>query len=204
MMEFSTEEMDFFKDIFAECSPAIDSIEQQNHLSVQTNIPVSLKKVLGASQLTLLAEISHYQLWFPVKLKINNVGEFCPNLGTPEIIDVQGNERNWRITAPENISFFNVCQNQAQEIEILSLSTSGITLRVANSQNSALFLKQSSLEMRLPNEAPVTFALDLVRSDNNLVSAKFKDFKKGRDSLKKFLYNSHKAKYSDLYQDIVL
>jgi len=65
-------------------------------------------------------------------------------------------------------------------------------------------LKQSSLEMRLPNEAPVTFALDLVRSDDNLVSAKFKDFEKGRDSLRKFLFNSHKAKYSDLYQDIIL
>jgi len=157
---------------------------------------------LGASQLTLLAEISHYQLWFPVKLSINDSGVFCPNLGTPEIIDVQGNERSWRITTPENISFFNVCQDQ--EIEILSLSSSGITLKLANAQNAALMLKQSSLEMRLPNEAPVTFALDLVRSDDNLVSAKFKDFEKGRDSLRKFLFNSHKAKYSDLYQDIIL
>lgn len=202
MMKFSTEELDFFQDIFAECSPVGDLADKEHQLSVQTQIPTSLKKVLGASQLTLLAEISHYQLWFPVKLTINEAGVFCPNLGTPEIIDVQGNERSWRITTPKDISFFNICQDQ--EIEVLSLSSSGITLKLANAQNAALLLKQSSLEMRLPNETPVTFALDLVRSENNLVSAKFKDFKKGRDSLREFLFNSHKAKYSDLYQDIIL
>ena len=175
--------------------------EKKNQLSVHTSIPTSLKKVLGASQLTLLAEISHYQLWFPVKLNSNEAGRFCPDLGTPEIIDVQGNERSWRITTPENISFFNTCQDQ--EIEILSLSTSGITLKLTNSQNPAL-LRQSSLEMRLPNEVSVTFNLELVRTDANIISAKFKDFKNGRDLLKKFLFNSHKAKYSELYQDIVL
>lgn len=200
-MEFSPEELDFFQDIFTEYSPTGDVTEKKNQLSVHTSIPTSLKKVLGASQLTLLAEISHYQLWFPVKLNINEAGSFCPDLGIPEIIDVQGNERSWRITTPENVSFFNTYQNQ--EIEILSLSTSGITLKLANSQNSAL-LKQSSLEMRLPDEVSVTFNLDLVRTDANIISAKFKDFKNGRDLLRKFLFNSHKAKYSDLYQDIVL
>jgi len=202
MLEFSTEELDFFQDIFTECPSVNDFVEKENQLSIQTQIPASLKKVLGASQLTLLAEISHYQLWFPVKLNINQSGEFCPDLGTPEIIDVQGNERSWRIAAPENISFFNVCQDQ--EIEILSLSSSGITLKLTNSANAAMLFKQPSLEMRLPNEPPVTFALDLVRSEKNLISAKFKNFNKGRDSLRKFLFDSHKAKYSGLYQDVIL
>jgi len=201
-MEFSTEELDFFQDVFTESLPINELVGKKHQLSVQAHIPTSLKKVLGASQLTLLAEISHYQLWFPVKLSINAAGEFCPDLGTPEIIDVQGNDRSWRIITPENISFFNVCQDQ--EIEILSLSTSGISFKLADSQQASLLLKESSLEMRLPNDSPVTFALDIVRSDDNLISAKFKDFKNGRDSLRKFLFNSHKAKYSDLYQDIIL
>ena len=208
MMNFSTEELDFFQDIFTECTPFNDLAEQEHQLSVHTSIPTNLKKVLGASQLTLLAEIGHYQLWFPVKLNINKGGEFSPNLGTPEIIDVQGNQRNWRITAPENVSFLHLCQEKGQNkdhnIEIISLSTSGITLKLPNSQSAALFLNQPALELRLPNEAPITFALDLVRKDENLVSAKFKDFDKGRDSLRKFLFNSHKAKYSDLYQDVIL
>ena len=108
MMEFSTEELDFFQDVFTESLPINELVGKKHQLSVQAHIPTSLKKVLGASELTLLAEISHYQLWFPVKLSINAAGEFCPDLGTPEIIDVQGNERSWRITTPENISFFNV------------------------------------------------------------------------------------------------
>lgn len=207
-MNFSTEELDFFQDVFTECKPLNELSGQEHQLSVHTQIPTSLKKVLGASQLTLLAEIGHYQLWFPVKINLSNSGDFFPNLGTPEIIDVQGNQRNWRMTAPENVSFLHFCEesglNESQNIEILSLSTSGITLKLPNSQSGALFSNQPALELRLPNEDPITFALDLVRKDENFVSAKFKDFDKGRDSLRKFLFNSHKAKYSDLYQDIIL
>lgn len=202
MMEFSTEELDFFQDIFSECSPTNDLIEKNNNLSIQTHIPNSLKNVLDASQLTLLAQISHYQLWFPATFTINEAGEFCPILGTPEIIDVQGHDRSWRIRTPENISFVNSFQDQ--NIEIISLSTSGITLSLANAQQAALLLQQSSLEIRLPNDSPVTFTIDLVRSDDNFISAKFKDFKLGKDALRQFLFNSHKAKYSELYREAVL
>ncbi len=60
----------------------------EHQLSMQTEVPQSLKQVLVGSKLTLLAEISHYQLWFPVSLSLNNLGEFSPKLATSEIIDV--------------------------------------------------------------------------------------------------------------------
>ncbi len=201
-MEFSTEELDFFQDVFTEQPASCQLNEQKHKLSVQTNIPTNLKKILGNSKLTLLAEISHYQLWFPVSITLNEIGEFCPELGVPEIIDVQGHERSWRVSTPENVSLFNVCQNQ--EIEILSLSGTGVTFKVNGSENTFNQLKQSSLEMRFPDEKHIKLALDPVRTDDNIVAAKFKSIEQGRESLRKFLYNSHKAQYSDLYQVIIL
>ena len=115
-MEFSTEELDFFKNIFAETSTDCRVSEAKHQLSVQTDVPQYLKQVLVGSKLTLLAEISHYQLWFPVSLAINTQGEFAPKLGTPEIIDVKGNERSWRVNTPKNVALIDVFHDQ--EIEI--------------------------------------------------------------------------------------
>lgn len=201
-MEFSSEELDFFKNIFTE--PVVDcSLNQNKHtLSIQTSIPSNLKTILGNSKLTLLAEISHYQLWFPVTISLSDAGDFIPELGVPEIIDVQGSQRSWRVNTPENVSLFNSCLNQ--EIEILSLSGTGLTFKANSNDGIIKAFDNASLEMRLPDKQRVTLELDPVRSENNVIAAKFKNFEQGRESLRKFLYNSHKTQYSELYEDIIL
>lgn len=176
-----------------------DSLSQ---LSVQTNVPQYLKQALVDSKLTLLAEISHYQLWFPVSLAMNEQGDFSPKLGTPEIIDVKGNERSWRVNMPKNVALIDVSHDQ--EIEILSLSATGLTLKIPNLKDNSIDLLESSLEMSLAGEEPLKLELDLVRHEKNIIAAKFKDLKEGRESLRKFLFNSHKIKYSNLYQDVIL
>lgn len=201
-MELSSEELAFFKDIFAEPSSECQLNEQKHQLSVQTTIPSNLKKVLGNSKLTLLAEISHYQLWFPVSLSISSQGEFLPELGIPEIIDVQGHQRSWRVTTLDNVSLINLCQNK--EVEILSLSGTGVTFKAKGISKDVHTLGNSALEMRLPDHESVKLAIDPVRSDDDIVAAKFKNIEQGRESLRKFLYHSHKKQYSDLYQDIIL
>lgn len=201
-MEFSTEELDFFNDIFTETSSDHLLSDSQHQLSLKTAVPLHLKQILVGSKLTLLAEISHYQLWFPVSLAINEQGEFAPNLGTPEIIDVNGNQRSWRVNTPKNVALVDVFHDQ--EIEILSLSTTGLTLKFPNAKKNVIDLQQSSLEMSLAGEKPLKLELDLVRHEKNVVAAKFKDLQTGRESLRKFLFNSHKSKYSNLYQDVIL
>jgi len=196
-MELTTEEVDFFKNIFDETPE--HGLLKEHKLSLQINIPSSLKNILTNSKLTLLSELHHYQLWFPVSLSLNEMGELCPELGIPEIIDTQGAQRSWRVNTPENVSLFNL--GKKQEIEILSLSSTGITLKINGSKNSLKQLKQSSLEMRLPDNN-IKLALDLVRTNDNIIAAKFKNFEQGKDALRKFLYNLHKDLYSDLYKDI--
>ncbi|OUR81698.1 hypothetical protein A9Q75_07280 [Colwellia psychrerythraea] len=200
-MEFSAEELEFFNNIFAEKST--DSIISDSHpkFVVQAGVPQNLRQVLVGSKLTLLAEISHYQLWFPVTLTINKQGVFSPKLGTPEVIDVRGHERSWRIKTPKNVAVIDISHDQ--KIEILSLSATGLTLKVPNSGNNYIDLKQYSFEMSLAGEEPLKLELDLVRHDKNIVAAKFKDLQEGKEALRKFLFNSHQLKYSNLYQDVI-
>lgn len=174
----------------------------QHQLSTQTDVPQSLKQVLVGSKLTLLAEISHYQLLFPVSLSLNKQGEFSPKLGTPEIIDVNGSGRSWRVNTPKNVAIFDVFHER--KIEILSLSATGLTLKIASSEGKILDLQQASLEMSLAGEEPLKLELDLVRHEKNVVAAKFKDLQQGREALRTFLFNSHKIKYPNLYQDVIL
>ncbi len=177
--------------------------ETDLQLSVQTNIPQSLRQVLAGSKLTLLAEVSHYQLWFPTTLAFNDQGNFSPKLGTPEIIDVNGNERSWRVCTPQNVALIDVFHDQ--KIEVLSLSATGLTLKIPRLESGDIgFHPLSSLEMSLAGEKPLKLELDLVRHEKGVVSAKFKELQKGRESLRKFIFNSHKVKYSNLYQDVIL
>ena len=198
-MEFSTEELDFFSDIFTEKSPDSSVEELQHPLSLKTSVPQYLRQILSGSKLTLLAEISHYQLWFPLTMSINSQGEFSPKVSTPEIIDVRGGERSWRVNTPKNVALIDVFDGH--KIEVLSLSATGLTLKIPASEKSSLDLQHSSLEMSLAGEAPLKLKLDLVRQEKDIVAAKFKDLQEGRETLRKFLFNSHQLKYAKFYQD---
>jgi hypothetical protein len=200
-VEFSTEELEFFNNIFAEKSTDAVSSDSNHKFAVQKSVPKNLKQVLVGSKLTLLAEISHYQLWFPVSLSINKEGDFSPKLGTPEIIDVRGHERSWRMKTPKNVAIIDIFHGQ--KIEVLSLSATGLTLKVPKSDDNYLDLKQYSFEMSLAGEEPLKLELDLVRHDKNIVAAKFKDLQEGKEALRKFLFNSHQVKYSKLYKDVI-
>ncbi len=177
--------------------------ETELTLSVQTSVPQSLHQVLAGSKLTLLAEISYYQLWFPTTLAFNDKGDFSPKLGIPEIIDVNGNERSWRMETPKDVALIDVFHDK--EIEVLSISATGLTLKVPRIESGdADVYPLSSLEMSLAGEKAVKLELDVVRHEEGVVAAKFKELQAGRESLRKFLFNSHKVKYSNLYQDVVL
>ncbi|MBU2871088.1 hypothetical protein [Colwellia sp. E2M01] len=213
-MQFSSEELDFFSNIFTEKTADVQLVDEQlensgnqpkitrQKLSVQSDVPPYLRQVLAESKLTLLAEISHYQLWFPVSLSFTNEGDFLPKLGTPEIIDVKGNERSWRVNTPKDVALIDVLSDQ--KIEVLSLSATGITLNMPSVEGDALDLLQAPLEMRFADETALKLELDIVRHENNVVAAKFKDLDQGRESLRKFLFNSHKVKHANLYQDVIL
>lgn len=199
-MELSHEELDFFKEVFNE-EPLILGAEDNKHeITVQTSVPNHLKSVLGNAKLTLLAEISHYQLWFPVSLSIKGLDDFIPELGIPEIIDIQGIERSWRVSAPEDVSILDAGDHQG--VKILSLSSTGLTLQADSPLRAQNIFARKEINMRLPNEQKVMIELDPVRREGGVIAAKFKSVGDGREVLRKYLFNLHRREFSDLYNNL--
>ena len=197
-MDFSSEELAFFKHVFGDNDTPSDL---DNHkLTVQTQVPNNLSAILENAKLSLLAEISHYQLWFPLSLQIDEFGEFKTKLGTPEVIDVNGIERSWRIDAPENVTLFD--EHSQQQYDVLSLSSTGVTLRPQDASYLQHSLDKQSLQINLPDLGSVKLKLEPVRSQDNIVSARFQQLDAGRERLRKFLFNVHRSRYSHLYHDL--
>ncbi|MBE0365982.1 hypothetical protein PULV_b0703 [Pseudoalteromonas ulvae UL12] len=197
-MEFSSEELAFFKHVFRDNDP--QSNLENHKLTVQTHVPNNLSAILENAKLSLLAEISHYQLWFPLSLQVDEFGEFKTKLGTPEVIDVNGIERSWRIDAPENVTIFD--EHNQQKYDVLSLSSTGVTLRPQDTTYLQQSLDKQSLHINLPDLGSVKLKLEPVRSQDNTISARFQQLDAGRERLRKFLFNVHRSRYSHLYHDL--
>jgi hypothetical protein len=201
-MELSVEELDFFKHVFANDVIECNLSEQNHKLTVHTSIPKNLIKMFGDAKLSLLAEISHYQLWFPLTLAFSETGQFQPKLGIPEILDIQGGERSWRVNHLNNVSLFD--KKNEQKLKILSLSSSGLTFKICSPIKENSLLNQSDFELILPDKKQVNLALKTVRSDHNMLAAKFVNIDDGSEALRKFIFNFHRKEYSNLYKDLSL
>ena len=199
-MDFSTEELDFFQHVFTSKSDTHKTFVNEHNLTVETSVPKNVADILGNAKLTLLAEISHYKLWFPLTITKNQENEFIPKLGIPEIMDMQGVDRSWRVSSPQNVSLHN--KGTKQPVEILSLSSSGITMRAKCITSVNQLFEGKELEMHLPNQSQVKLALESVRTENNIIAGRFKNVAQGRDCLRKFLFNLHRDEYAELYEQI--
>jgi len=77
-MDFSNEEINFFAELF---KPNKKSHAHNSHvLTLQSSVPANIAHLLSSANLTLLAEVAHYQLWFPLDLKIDSAGIIKPIL----------------------------------------------------------------------------------------------------------------------------
>lgn len=197
----SDEELACFSDIFTSNMTLGNPLQSKtdadiladNSLSVSTEIPQVLAHILGEAKLTLLAEISHYRLWFPLVLKRDELGQFIPVLGVPEVVDMQGAERSWRVTDLKDVK---VVGNTEQEVEVLSLSSSGLTIKMRGEWHAEM---PTSGKLMLTNGSQVDVDFEPVRAENGIMAAKINAHGEARDALRQFLFSAHKAKYSHLY-----
>ncbi|CAH9061018.1 hypothetical protein PSEHALCIP103_02403 [Pseudoalteromonas haloplanktis] len=161
----------------------------ETKLTVQTSIPEGIAHLLGQAKLTLLAEVAHYQLWFPLQFKTDELGHFSTVLAAPEVIDTKGTQRSWRL------SELNI---QSQGFCIESISSTGIFLK-STSINSELDELQN-MQFILPNEAAISLDIEPVRHSECGIAAKIKHIHHGKEQLRAYLFEVHKREYSSLYQ----
>lgn len=194
--DLTKEELACFSELFAKKPSAVKSTADSNSetVSVTTEIPSTLAKLLGKTQLTLLAEISHYRLWFPLDIAMDELGQFAPKLGIPEVVDTRGADRSWRMNELDDVRIIDFDTNLA--IEVLSLSSTGLTLYAPNICDKTLSRRATLI---LTKEISFEIEYQIVRSENGIIAATIIVSDESRETLRQFLFSMHKAKYSYLY-----
>ncbi|WP_285163241.1 hypothetical protein [Shewanella goraebulensis] len=191
------EELACFSELFAKKPSAVKALADGNSetVSVTTEIPSTLASLLGKTQLTLLAEISHYRLWFPLNIAIDELGQFTPKLGIPEVVDSRGAERSWRMKELDDVRIIDFDTNLA--IEVLSLSSTGLTLYAPN-----ISANNHSRRAKLILTKEINFEIEyqIVRSENDVIAATIVVSDESRETLRQFLFSMHKAQHSYLYE----
>ncbi|WP_112354195.1 PilZ domain-containing protein [Shewanella benthica] len=197
-MDFSTDEVNFFKQLFSERPSEVNL----HTITVRTQIPSDLAAILSQSSLTLLAQGEGYKLWIPLHLELDEFGGFKPNLGTPEVIDINGCDRSRRVNTPIDVTLWD--QADKLPVDILSLSLTGLTVSMQGVSYTRENLFGKVLNLRLPNQPRVELELEPVRVDSHIFAIKFKCLGHGQESIRKFLFNLHRSRNADLYRSIGL
>ncbi|MCL1068836.1 hypothetical protein L2735_18880 [Shewanella olleyana] len=191
------EELACFSELFAKKPSAVKASTDSGNetVSVTTEIPSTLASLLGKTQLTLLAEISHYRLWFPLNIAMDELGQFTPKLGIPEVVDTRGAERSWRMKELDDVRIIDFDTNLA--IEVLSLSSTGLTLYAPNISDKT---RSRRAKLILTKEINFEIEYQIVRSENGVIAATIVVSDESRETLRQFLFSMHKAKHSNLYE----
>ncbi|WP_299269215.1 hypothetical protein [uncultured Psychrosphaera sp.] len=197
MSTLSNEEIAYFSDAFSPKDDNVGNALSNHSLSVATEVPEVLAHILGNAKLTLLAEISYYRLWFPLTLKVDDLGIFSPELGIPEVIDMRGGERSWRLDHVKNVKVID--NDTAKDVEVLSLSSSGMTIKVPQEFDTSM---SHLSQLVLSNGDRLDVTLEPVRTENGVMAAKISAEGESREILRQFLFSEHKAKYEHLYKNI--
>ncbi|WP_338364667.1 hypothetical protein [uncultured Pseudoalteromonas sp.] len=186
-MDLTKEELSFISSVVGSSK---DDKHDNSQLTLRTTLPDTLKGLLSHAKLTMLAEIGHYQLWFPLEFKLNDDGYLSPVLSAPEVIDTEGVDRSWR---------YSDLYLQSERFYVLSLSSSGVLLKPRDHRYS--LTHEQHITFKLPNRKKVTLLVDLVRKTNLGYAAKIVSFKSGKEALREYLFEKHKRENANLYEN---
>lgn len=188
-MNISKEELNYILDLYQTDAPT--QLNSAHTLTLHSEIPVGIAHLFNHAKLTLLAEIAHYQLWFPLQLKVNETGTITPYLSAPEVIDTQGVKRCWRW---DNLEIKN------QDFKIESISSTGLFLKPLSKKQ--LRTTPQQLKFILPNKKKISIEIKPVRVSEQGVGAKITQIHHGREQLRAYLFAAHKRKHANLYEYI--
>lgn len=188
-MGFSNDELLFLSSLFkAQHTPRLPKDQK---LTVKSEIPTNIASLFQNANLTLLAEVGHYQLWFPLVFNVDSSGTFTPILSAPEVIDTRGNQRSWRW---DNLNI------ESEGYCIESISSSGVFLKPQRSYTT--LPDNQRMQFDLPNKKHVTISIEPVRQSKDGIAARIIDIHEGKEQLREYLFNVHKRQYANLYNTI--
>lgn len=194
-------EIGFLSEVFDEPTPALSSADGYHHMiSVTTEVPQLVASLLGQAKFTLLAEVGQYKLWFPLEMSLGEFGQPNPVLGIPEVVEYSGNERSWRLAAAGDIRLQDDCF--AEKVQVLSLSSTGLSLGLACDDIARQLLQRKELRLRLPDGQALKVEIEPVRQHDKVLAARISTCTQQRELLRRFLFQRHRQYFPALYKDL--
>lgn len=194
-------ELGYLSDLFGHKQEVVTSSDSYNHmLSVTTEVPELIASLLGQAKFTLLAEVGPYKLWFPLDMTLDEFGQPNPVLGIPEVVEFSGIERSWRLGSVQGITLGD--GHFAEKVQLLSLSSTGIALKLHCSKLAQQLLQQQELQLTLPDGQSLLLSFVPVRQQGAVVAARISASKQQRELLRRFLFLCHRQHFPALYQQL--
>ena len=198
----SKEERGYIAELFDEnvtIAPPGQSGESHT-ISVTTEVPELIASLLGHAKLTLLAEVGNYKLWFPLEMTLDESGQFNPVLGIPEVVEYIGKQRSWRSTELAELDISST--DFSGKVELLSLSSTGMALKLNSADSAAHISHNPELTLHLPDGQTLQLGMEPVRLHNQTLAAKITTTGPNRDVLRRFLFQRHQQRHPTLYQNL--
>lgn len=195
-------ELGYFAELF-EADVKVEAANQDglsHMISVTSDVPQLIASLLGKATFTLLAEVGHYKLWFPLEMTLNESGEPIPVLGIPEVLDHCGKQRSWRLPHPQELKLSDAAY--VGKVQITSVSSTGLALQMDNEQTTNQLLQTNELNLCLPDGQQLKLMIEPVRQDQQLLVTRITANKSNRDLLRRFLFQSHRQHHHELYQGL--
>ncbi|MDX1537156.1 hypothetical protein [Arsukibacterium sp.] len=169
-------------------------------ISVTTEVPELIAPLLGQAKLTLLAEVGNYKLWFPLEMTLDESGQFNPVLGIPEVVEYVGKQRSWRSTELDGLNIR--CEGLSGKVELLSLSSTGMALKLNSVDSVEQMSRHPELTLQLPDGQLLQLGMEPVRLHNQTLAAKITTTKPNSDALRRFLFQRHRQRHPYLYRHL--
>lgn len=198
----SEEERGYFAELFDEHIDVVPSAEHdlRHTISVTAEVPPVISSLLGRAKMTLLAEIGNYKLWFPLDMTLDEAGQFNPVLGIPEVVEYVGKQRSWRSTELGELNISSA--DFSGKVELLSLSSTGMALKLNSTGNIEQLGHNPELTLHLPDGQALRLEMEPVRLHNQTLAAKITTTESNREALRRFLFQRHRQRHPTLYQNL--
>ncbi|WP_052749070.1 hypothetical protein [Arsukibacterium ikkense] len=196
----SEEERGYFAALFDEEITVVPagSDNLSHMISVTAEVPKLIGSLLGQAQFTLLAEVGHYKLWFPMEMTLDEFGQLNPVLGIPEVVEYAGNQRSWRLTELDELSVSNA--SYTGKVKVLSLSSTGMALQLDCAEVAAQMRLSSEITLQLPDGQLLQLSMVPVRQHGSMLATRITACKQNRDVLRRYLFQRHRQRHPALYQ----
>ena len=193
-MEFTEQELAFFQQVFSENTLQGDDVNTTG-LSLRSELPDYVASLFEQPGLCMLAEVGHFELWFPLSLSLTANGDLQPALEAPEIFEALGQHRSWRFDNPTSIYLLT---DDGRKLPIHSLSSTGAVIDAEQIKHAP---QRATAKLILPDYPPMQLEMQKARQQGSLIAVTFTR-NTNKKQLRQFLFDNHKQGYQEIYHSL--